>query len=306
MSQKIEILYNGVLEGHKDAVYALVSGNEPNILFSAGGDGMIIRWDIANKGQGEVVARLPSAIYSLIYFADTDTMIAGTRFGGLYNLDLNTHKQKALINLKHDIFKLCFLPGNNLISAAGAGGFIYIIQSETLEIIHEIHPTNASGRTLALSPDGQHLASGWSDGNIRIYETAKFTEIHSFTAHLPSVFSLVYNTKRDKLISGGRDAQIRIWDVNQSYSERQKVPAHLFTVNDLVLIPEYNFLASASRDKTVKIWDAINFDLLKVIDRTKLPAHSHSVNKLLWTGYENSLVSAGDDKAIRIWGIICG
>jgi len=304
--KKVEIVYSGILEGHKDAVYALVSGPSPNILFSAGGDGMIIRWDLANKGDGELVAQLPSAIYALQYFADTNTMIAGTRFGGLYALDLNTHKTQSLTHLKHDIFKLCSLPGKSLVAAAGAEGYIYMVQHQTLEIIQEIHPTNASCRALALSPGGQQLASGWSDGHIRVYETGNFNEIQSFTAHLPSVFSLVYNATGDKLISGGRDAQIRVWDVEQSYTEIKKIPAHLFTVNDLILIPEYNLLASASRDKTMKIWDESNFDLLKVIDRTKLPAHSHSVNKLLWTGYESSLVSAGDDKAIRIWGIFCG
>ena len=302
----VEILYNGVLEGHKDAVYALVAGTIPEILFSAGGDGMIIRWDLANKGDGELVARLPSAVYDLQYFEDADLIMAGTRFGSLYTLDLKTHKQKALIDLKQDIFKLCFLREQNLVAAACAGGYLYVVHAETLEIVHEIHPGEASCRTLALSPEGPHLASGWSDGMIRVYETTSFAEVQSFAAHSPSVFSLTYNSVGDKLISGGRDAQIRIWNTTLSYIESKKIPGHLFTVNDLVMIPEYDLMASASRDKTVKIWEAENFDLLKVIDRTKLPAHSHSVNKLLWTGYENNLLSAGDDKAIRIWGIICG
>jgi WD40 repeat protein len=302
----VEILHNGVLEGNKDAIYALVSGADPNILFSAGGDGMIIRWDLAHKGDGELVARLPAAIYGLQYFADANMMLAGTRFGGLYALDLKTHKQKALIDLKHDIFKLCLLPEQNLVAAACANGYLYFVQAETLDIVHLIQPGQASCRTLALSPDGGYLASGWSDGMIRVYDTNSFAEIQSFTAHTPSVFALVYNRVGDKLISGGRDAQIRVWDTAISYIETKKIPAHLFTVNDLVMIPEYGLMASASRDKTVKIWDSENFDLLKVIDRAKLPAHSHSVNKLLWTGYENNLVSAGDDKVIRIWGIICG
>ncbi len=302
----VEILHNGVLEGHKDAVYALVSGYEPEIVFSSGGDGMVIRWDLAHKGDGELIARLPSAVYGLQYFKEPDIMLAGTRFGGLYALDLKSHKQKAITDLKHDIFKLCYLPEQNLVAVACASGYLYFVHPQTLGIVHEIHPGQASCRTLALSPDGRHLASGWSDGMIRVYDTDGFAEIQSFMAHSPSVFALVYNRAGDKLFSGGRDAQIRIWDTGLSYIELQKIPAHLFTVNDLIMIPEYNLMASASRDKTVKIWDPENFDLLKVIDRTKLPAHSHSVNQLLWAGYENNLISAGDDKAIRIWGIICG
>jgi len=306
MPAKVEIIFNGVLEGHKDAVYALCMARDPGQFFSAGGDGMIVRWNLSHKGDGIVVARMPNAVYSLLYFKDSDIMIAGTRFGNLFALDLQSQKHMAVKNLENDIFNLYYIPGINLITAACANGYLYVLHPQTLGIIHQFHQTESSCRCLALSPDGKHLASGWSDGRIRIYDVdADFMEIQDFEANLPSVFSLVYNIKGDKLISGGRDAQIRVWERGDTYFEALKIPAHLFTVNDLELIPELGLMASASRDKTVKIWDANNFDLLKVIDKPKLPAHSHSVNKLLWTGFENNLVSAGDDKAILVWGIIC-
>jgi len=306
MPSKIEIIYLGVLEGHKDAVYALERSNKAGEFFSAGGDGMIIRWDLSKKGDGDLIARMPSSVYSLLYFAENQTLLAGTRFGNLYALDLENHKQKNLIHLNNDVFRLCYLPAQNLVAAACGGGYIYMLHPESLEIVHEIHPVEESCRALAWHPDGKQLASGWSDGKIRIYDLdADFMEIQNFKGHLPSVFSLAYNATGSLLFSGGRDAQIRIWDAANAYFETRQIPAHLYTVNDLVMMPEAGIFASGSRDKSVKIWDAENFDLLKVIDKPKLPAHSHSVNKLLWTGYDNNLISAGDDKVIRVWGIIC-
>src|ERR1017187_245564 len=256
---KVEIIYNGVLEGHKDAVYALKTGQEPYIFFSAGGDGQIVKWDLQKKDHGELVARLPMAVYSLLYFKKKDLLIAGCRSGSLYVFDLANRRQEQLIRLKGDVFDLCYLPGTDMFAAACADGHLYVISTSNYEIIHDIHPTSNHARTLALNPDHSSLASGWSDGKIRIFETKGFAETESFIANQPSVFSMVFSNDGKKLISGGRDARIRVWDASLSYIEDQVIPAHLFTVNDLILIPELNLMVSASRDKTVKIWDSDSF-----------------------------------------------
>jgi WD40 repeat protein len=304
--QKIEIIYGGILEGHKDAVYSLIKGKSSNTFYSSGGDGMIVQWNLDKKGEGELVAQLPSSVYSMLYFPDSGLLIAGTRFGGLYVFDIAKKIQLHWQQLQGDIYSLQYLPGPGIIVAGCGGGHLHFISSETFSILKEFHPSAKHCRTTALSPDGMFLATGWSDGKIRVYETALFHETDDYTAHLPSVFSLCFSADGKKLFSGGRDAQLRVWDTTLSFLEKQKIPAHLFTINDIVSIPECGLMATASRDKTVKIWDADSFELLKVIDLPKLPAHTHSVNKLLWTGYSNTLVSAGDDKKIRIWGIICG
>jgi WD40 repeat protein len=105
------------------------------------------------------------------------------------------------------------------------------------------------------------------------------------------------------LISGSRDAQLKIWDTSRAYELYKTIPAHMFAINDIKYHPERNFLATASMDKTIKVWDATNFQLLKVIDKARHNSHITSVNKLYWSSYENQLISCSDDRTILVWAL---
>ena len=294
---KVDVEFVRDLSGHKDGVYTLAHAGEESSFFSGAGDGMVVRWELQKKGDGEAVASLGSSVYSLCHFPETNQLVAGSRGGGLFRFDLDEKKQSGFIQLNGDIFSLQPLNGSAI--AATGGGYIYRLDAE-LKISESIHPTEKSARAVILSLDSRALTSGWSDGKIRMLDTNSLKEQAAFTANEPSVFSLLQIN--GKLISGGRDAQLKIWDTND-YSLIKTIPAHWFTVNHLVLSPDKKLFASASRDKSIKIWDASTFELLKVIDLRHYPAHTHSVNRLLWTPFENLLISAGDDRKIKVWKV---
>ena len=59
------------LKGHRDAIYSLQPSAAGNIFFSAGGDGMVVQWDLNDPETGHVIARLPNSIYALYFFPKT-------------------------------------------------------------------------------------------------------------------------------------------------------------------------------------------------------------------------------------------
>jgi len=101
------------------------------------------------------------------------------------------------------------------------------------------------------------------------------------------------------VISGGRDAQLRMRDLTDGHIV-QVVSAHNSTINDLAFSPNGHYLATASRDKTVKLWDAESWKLLKVCEVVRDRGHVNSVNCLLWLDDE-TLITAGDDRRILTW-----
>jgi WD40 repeat protein len=105
------------------------------------------------------------------------------------------------------------------------------------------------------------------------------------------------------LLSGSRDARLKIWDVEAGYVLEKEIVAHTFAINYIDFSPNSNYFATCSMDKSVKIWDSESFKLLKVIDRARHAGHGTSVNKLLWTKYDNQIVSASDDRTISVWKI---
>lgn len=78
-------------------------------------------------------------------------------------------------------------------------------------------------RSLRISPDGEHLASGDRSGNIRIHSLRSFQELYQLEAHDAEVLCLEYtqvNNTRDPskekklLASASRDRLIHVFDVN--------------------------------------------------------------------------------------------
>ena len=115
------------------------------------------------------------------------------------------------------------------------------------------------------------------------------------------VFAVQYAPDGSYLVSGSRDAQVKIWD-SMSFELIKNIPAHLFAVNSIAFHPTLPYFATASMDKSIKIWGADDFKLYKVISREKgFASHQLSINKLAW--HDNHLISVSDDKRIIIWGI---
>jgi len=298
MNPSIIIEQTGGFTGHRDAVYAFEKADGPLRFFSAGGDGMIIEWDAVSFKSGKVIARLPSAIYALQYQKEKGILFAGTRLHGIYALDLNTQKEIARIDLPSTVYDIKLIR-NTTLAAALANGYLYFISLEDFSILKTLHPNEKHARKITISADA--IVTGWSDNMIRIYDIHSYEEIYSFTAHENSVFSVTYINNGKMLLSGGRDAQLKCWDVAHNYELLKTIPAHLFTINDMAVNTNQKLFATASRDKTLKIWDAVSLELLKVLDFGR-GGHTHSVNTLLWLD-ENYLVSAGDDKLVKVWNI---
>jgi len=126
---------------------------------------------------------------------------------------------------------------------------------------------------------------------------------YAFKAHQNSVFSLCFSPDGRFLLSGSRDAHLKIWDVAQAYQAQQDIVAHLFAINHIVFSPDQRWFATCSMDKSIKVWDAASFRLLKVIDRARHAGHGTSVNKLMWSSFDNLLLSGSDDKRISVWSI---
>jgi WD40 repeat protein len=118
-----------------------------------------------------------------------------------------------------------------------------------------------------------------------------------------AITSLAYHPSGKYLISGSRDAQLKIWDL-PNYQLQQTLPAHLFAVYSICFHPHLPYFATCSQDKSIKIWDAANFKLYKILSLEKLGiGHSHSINKIVWSNDGKHLISTGDDRKVMVWEI---
>ncbi|MBT1700753.1 WD40 repeat domain-containing protein [Fulvivirgaceae bacterium PWU4] len=300
--QKLQVARLHSLTGHTDAVYTLQPSSQAHHFFSAAGDGMVVLWDQQQPEQGQLIARLPNSIYALHFHPGSEVLVAGHNYDGIHVLDWKNKNEIASLQLsKAAIFDIQSR-GETVMVASGDGSLTSVDLTRMM-VTQRVQATDKSARTIALNDTTGDIAVGYSDHFIRVFD-AKLSLKREWKAHTNSVFTLRYTSDQKYLMSGSRDARLKVWDVQGSYHQAAEVVAHMYAINHLDFSPDGKHFVTCSMDKSIKVWDAEELKLLKVIDRARHAGHGTSVNKLLWTGYNNQLISASDDRTISLWQII--
>lgn len=290
------------LTGHRDAIYTLHPAKAASRFFSGSGDGMVVLWDLSAPETGELIAKLPNSVYALHYLPGEDLLVAGHNYEGIHLLDWQNKKEVGSLKMSAAaIFDLQAI-GRNLVVAAGDGR-VSQVNLKTLSIERDVQASDKSARTIAVNHSRGEIAVGFSDFFIRVFDE-KLTLKHEWRGHENSVFTLKYSPDGNTLLSGSRDARLKVWDADSGYKKAEEVVAHLFAINHIEFSPDGKHFVTCSMDKSIKVWDAAALKLLKVIDKARHAGHGTSVNKLLWTNHHNQLVSASDDRSISVWQII--
>ncbi|MCJ8165179.1 WD40 repeat domain-containing protein [Pontibacter sp. E15-1] len=304
MASNLQIQKLATLTGHRDCVYTLEQSGEENVVFSAAGDGMVVAWDMNNPDNGELVAKVNTSVYALRYVPERNLLLIGQNQEGLQVISLQDKSILKSVPLpKAAIFDILYLADLQKVFVAMGNGAVCVLSGETFELQTILRKSDQSARSLAYNPQTQELAVGYSDNLIRVYDATNLALKHELAAHTNSVFTVTYSPDGKLLLSGSRDAHLRVWEVELGYKERGYTIAHMYTINHITYSPDSRFFATCSMDKSIKIWDAQTFKLLKVIDKVRNASHGTSVNKLFWSAHQNQLVSCSDDRTISVWDI---
>ena len=116
---------------------------------------------------------------------------------------------------------------------------------------------------VARSPTGEFVASGGSDGSVRLWSLAGDECDVTFRGHKRDVTTLRFSRDGSLLVSGGRDSDVVVWDV-AAESGLTRLRGHRDQITDCALVERkraksadlFNrFLVTTSKDGYVKVWD---------------------------------------------------
>ncbi|MBI1223711.1 MAG: WD40 repeat domain-containing protein [Bacteroidetes bacterium] len=292
------------LTGHNASIFALIEGQDERRIFTAAGDGWVVEWDLDTPDLGKLVAKVDRQVFSLCFLRNEQKIVAGNMDGGVHWIDLNVpDSTKNIGHHQRGVFEI--LEANGSVFTAGGDGKLSRWSISEMQSTESYHLANQALRCIFFCEKRQELAVGGSDGAIYMLDVASLELRHKITAaHASSVFSIQYSPDGNSLLSGGRDAHLKVWDLENNFEEISSQPAHLFTINSISFSPDRQYFATASRDKTVKIWNASNYELIKVLEGGRDGGHFNSVNRVLWSKHQNMLVSCSDDRTCILWKVI--
>ncbi|ALW85395.1 hypothetical protein AUC43_09990 [Hymenobacter sedentarius] len=292
------------LAGHRDAVYALTGGSGGTV-YSGSADGMVVGWDAANPAHdGELLARVQNSVYALRHLPAANLLVLGHNFQGIQAIDLAQRQLAHATALPPvAIFEIVFSESRQRLYVGLGDGTLAVLTVPDFRLVKLLRLADKSLRTLALHEERGELAVGSSDALTRILDLDSLETKFTLGESTNSVFSVAYSPDGARLLTAGRDAQIRTWNVADDYALAGTVPAHMYTINHLAFSPDGRYMASCSLDKSIKLWDAASMILLRVLDRARSAGHGTSVNRLVWLGAENRLVSCSDDRSLAVWEV---
>ncbi len=195
-------------------------------------------------------------------------------------------------------------------------------------------------RSVAISPDGRLVASGFLYEGIRVWEVDSGVPLRSLRGHTASVNSIAFSPDSQWLVSGSRDRTIKLWDVYAGREIRTLDAEDCGEVRAVTFSPDGLWLASGSTDSIVRLWRVITgrevqpmkghagpvtstvfspdgrYIASGSLDRTlklwesdtgrevkRFEGHTAGVASLAYSPDGRLLVSGGEDKMVRIWDV---
>ncbi|MFK0730874.1 MAG: protein kinase [Gloeotrichia echinulata GP01] len=168
-------------------------------------------------------------------------------------------------------------------------------QWQCIHTISRFSGISASINALAISPDGNTLASGDDDKIMRLWDLNSKKLLTSPRGHTQAVKSVAFSPDGQTLATGSDDQTIKLWNLN-TFLEIFTLLGHTNAVKSVAFSPDGQILASGSWDKTVKLWDVNTSQEI-----CTLTGHQLQVSSVAFSPQGELLASASFDRTIRLW-----
>jgi len=199
-----------VLAGHAGLVLRAVFSGDGSLLASAGEDGKVLLWSMADKTIAGSIA--DPGVRALTFSPDgTQIVTAGDRHAlRLWSVSSQT-LSRSYVGHTGPVHAVAFSPHGYPLASAGLDGTVRLwdtaADGEVLRLTGEF----SSARGVAFSPDGQLLAAA-TDENVTLWITSTGEHLNTLTGHSGLALDVAFSPAGKLLASAGQDGTIRVWE----------------------------------------------------------------------------------------------
>jgi WD40 repeat protein len=295
---------------HGSHVLSLAFCPDCKTLVSGSQDGRVRLWDPTTGKRLANLAENEWAVHNLAISPDGKVVAFAAHsvygFGDRVRF-VSTNLQDPLLPVleghQSQIFSLTFCGKGQMLAAGDrkdhAAGTIRLW--DTLQG-HELKTFTQIGWvfSLACSPDGRWLASGFLDQGLKRWNIETGQEIRFQRSPTREVFAVALSKDGRLLASGAADGIIRLWDPDTG-RELRHLTGHQEAINSLTFRTDSRLLASASNDRTIRLWETATGKTL-----ITLSGHEHGVRSVVFSPRDGLLASSSYDGSIKLWDVSAG
>jgi WD40 repeat protein/serine/threonine protein kinase len=157
---------------------------------------------------------------------------------------------------------------------------------------------DSSASAVAVSPDGQLLATGQENGKLILWRLVDLSRVWTMQAHRFRVYPIQFSANGRTVATGG-DHRVCIWEV-ASQRLLHSLDGHQGPILGISFSPDGSRLAVSSADRTAKLWN-----LSTGTELFTLRGHRDKVGHVAWLD-DARLLTIGRDYTVREWQAATG
>lgn len=157
-----------LLKGHAGVVCKVVFSSDGKDLASGGADGKVLIWDVATGKIQRTLDDEAPYIACVAFSPDGKRLVTGNQGSGTFSVwDTTNGKRVARINADYsDVYDFKYSPDGRFLVGASWDSSIKIWDAATFKLLRSLKGHTRPARHVAISPDGQYIASSSNEAII--------------------------------------------------------------------------------------------------------------------------------------------
>lgn len=238
------------LEGHAGAVYRVAAADHAEVIASASRDGTIVVWDLRDGRRRHELTRSVRSVSFLAVTPDGRKTIAAWT---------DSHQRSWAVGQAPP----AGVPAGSMVLSVLASdqrSFLASVSENALRVwdtatgtlTHTLEEGPRWVQAVALSPDRSRVISANDSDRLSIREIDTGRVLGIFEGHAHGVRAIATTRDGRRLVTGGADRMIKVWDATST--ERFSRPQHAESVTQLALTPDAAHLVSGAWNGTMTLW----------------------------------------------------
>ncbi|NXK80261.1 CFA52 protein, partial [Amazona guildingii] len=227
----------------------------------------------------------------------------GTNKCQIYRVNYTEFKEELIAACHNEaVHDIVFPFGISDLFATCSGNDIRVWHTpENRELLRIVIP-NVTCHAIEIMRDGKSIISAWNDGTIRAFtpETGQPMYVVNH-AHSLGVTAIAATNDCKRIISGGGEGQVRVWEIREMTQKLAEVlKEHVSAVSCIKVKKDDQECVTASLDGTCIIWDIVRFV------RKQMFLANTLFKCVCYHPEEYQVITSGTDRKIGYWEVFDG